>query len=56
MLVGGLSVQNLLTIKAVLRSFEFPSYLKVNFAKSCLFGFNMGRSFGDKAEGYLQCK
>lgn len=39
------SIENLLTIEEVLISFEFASGLKVNFSKSRLFGFNVGRSF-----------
>ncbi|CAI8589985.1 unnamed protein product [Vicia faba] len=35
------SIENILTIKAVLRIFELVSGLKVNFSKSYLLGMNM---------------
>lgn len=44
-LVGVRYVDNLLNIKVVLINFEFPSGLKVNFTKSCLFDVNVGRTF-----------
>lgn len=55
-LVRVTSVENLLTIKAVFRSFEFASGLKVNFFKSCLFGVNVGKPFMDLEEKFLQRK
>lgn len=53
MLVGVLSVQNLLNDKAVLRIFELASDLKVNFGKSCLYSVHVGMSFLDWAQEYL---
>lgn len=50
------SVENLLTIKAVLRNFELASDLKVEFYKSCLFGFNVDRYFMYQIEVYLHYK
>lgn len=33
--------ENFWTIKAILRSFEMASGLKINFLKSCVFGINV---------------
>lgn len=49
-------VDNLLTIKVILRSVESVSELKVNFAKSCLFGVNVYRPFMNRPYEFLQCK
>ncbi|MCI51085.1 LINE-1 reverse transcriptase like, partial [Trifolium medium] len=38
--IGEASVENLWTMKALLRGFELASGLKVNFWKSCLMGIN----------------
>lgn len=53
MLVGVLSVQNLLNDKAVLRSFELASDLKVNFGKSYLYIVHVRMSFLDWAHEYI---
>lgn len=55
-LIGVSLVENFLTIKAVLKSFELDSSLKINFDNRCLFGVNVGRSFLDRGEKYLRCK
>lgn len=47
------SVDNILTIKAILRSFKFAFILKVNFSKSCILRVNVGRKFLELAEDYL---
>lgn len=51
-----MSVENLLTIKAVLGNFDLASDFKVDFYKSCLFGFNVGRYFMYRTEVYLHYK
>lgn len=56
MLVAMLSVDNLLTIKAVLKSLELALSLKVNFSKSILFTVTVGRTFLDLAADFLHCK
>ncbi|MCH80954.1 LINE-1 reverse transcriptase like, partial [Trifolium medium] len=43
--IGKASVDNLWTLKAVLRGFEMASGLKVNFWKSCLVGINVPDDF-----------
>lgn len=55
-LVGIPSVENLLTVKAIVRYFELTSGLKVNIAKSYLYGVSVGRSFLDRIYEYLHCK
>ncbi|GAU21917.1 hypothetical protein TSUD_34140 [Trifolium subterraneum] len=42
MCIGEASAENLWTLKAILRSFEMASGLKVNFLKSGLMGINVG--------------
>ncbi|PNY12727.1 ribonuclease H [Trifolium pratense] len=49
-------VENLWTIKAILRWFELISGLKVNFFKSKLFGINVGDGFINSATAFLKCK
>ncbi|MCI25653.1 RNA-directed DNA polymerase (Reverse transcriptase), partial [Trifolium medium] len=44
------------TLKAILRSFELASGLKVNFAKSCVMGVNVSSDFLDLAERFLHCR
>ncbi|MCH82363.1 LINE-1 reverse transcriptase like [Trifolium medium] len=53
--IGEASVDNLWTMKALLRGFELASGLKVNFWKSCLIGINVGDSFMDMACTFLNC-
>lgn len=54
--IGEATVDNLWTLKALLRGFEMVSGLKVNFAKSCLIGVNVGREFMDAACNFLNCR
>lgn len=49
-------MDNLLAVKAVLKSFELASGLKVNFFKSFIHGFNVGRKFLELVEGFLHYK
>lgn len=53
--IGKASVENLWTLKALLRRFEMTSELKVNFLKSCLIGVNVERDFMEMACGFLNC-
>jgi len=48
-------MENLWTLKALLRGFEVASGLKVNFFKSCLIGVNGDRDFMDMACDFLNC-
>jgi hypothetical protein len=45
--IGESSVENLWTLKAILRGFEMASGLKVNFWKRGIFGVNFFHLFGD---------
>ncbi|MCH79404.1 LINE-1 reverse transcriptase like [Trifolium medium] len=54
--IGEASVQNLWTIKAILRGFHMVSGLKVNFWKSCLMGVNVPSEFLDLACSFLNCR
>ncbi|RHN54844.1 putative RNA-directed DNA polymerase [Medicago truncatula] len=54
--IGEASVDNLWTLKALLRGFEMASGLRVNFAKSCLIGVNVGREFMDAACNFMNCR
>jgi hypothetical protein len=54
--IGEATVENLWTIKAVLRGFEMTSGLKVNFWKSCLVGINIPNDFLQMASGFLNCR
>jgi hypothetical protein len=49
-------VENIWTLKAVLRGFELASGLKVNFWKSCLIGVNVSNDFMDMAATFLNCR
>jgi len=53
--IGKATVDNLWTLKALLRGFELASRLKVNFSKSCLIGVNVPRDFIDMACNFLNC-
>ncbi|GAU38905.1 hypothetical protein TSUD_119710 [Trifolium subterraneum] len=53
--IGEASVENLWSMKAILRGFELASGLKVNFLKSCLIGVNVGDNFLDMACTFLNC-
>jgi hypothetical protein len=54
--IGEASVQNLWTIKSILRGFHLASGLKVNFGKSCLMGVNVHTDFVELACMFLNCK
>ncbi|PNY13366.1 ribonuclease H [Trifolium pratense] len=54
--IGEVCVENLWTMKAILRWFELISGLKVNFFKSRLFGVNVCNAFKDQAASFLHCK
>jgi len=54
--IGEASVENLWTLKALLRGFELVSGLKVNFHKSCLIGVNVPTDFMDMASSFLNCR
>jgi hypothetical protein len=49
-------VENLWSMKAILRLFEVISGLKVNFSKSNIFGVNVHNSFLEGAASFLHCK
>ncbi|MCH79823.1 LINE-1 reverse transcriptase like [Trifolium medium] len=53
--IGEASVDNLWTLKAILRGFELASGLKVNFLKSCLMGINAGEEVMETACTFLNC-
>jgi hypothetical protein len=54
--IGEANVENLWTIKAILRGFELASGLKVNFWKSCLMGVNISEEFMVMASRFLNCR
>jgi hypothetical protein len=54
--VGEASMENLWTLKAILRGFELASGLKVNFWKSCLMGVNVPPLFLESTCNFLNCK
>jgi hypothetical protein len=54
--IGLPTVDNLWTLKAVLRGFEMASGLKVNFYKSSLIGLNVSRDFMEAACRFLHCR
>jgi hypothetical protein len=54
-IVGEGNLNNLWSIKTVLRSFEIVSGLKVNFFKSKLYGINLDESFLGAAACFLHC-
>ncbi|GAU29496.1 hypothetical protein TSUD_360410 [Trifolium subterraneum] len=54
--IGEVSVENLWTIKAILRGFELASGLKVNFWKSGLIGVNVSPTFMTMACTFLNCR
>jgi hypothetical protein len=49
-------MENLWTLKAILRGFELSSGLKVNFWKICLMGVNVSSHLLDMACNFLNCK
>jgi hypothetical protein len=54
--IGEASVDNLWTLKAILRGFVMASGLKVNFWKSCLVGINVPNEFLLMASDFLNCR
>jgi hypothetical protein len=54
--IGEASIQNLWTIKSILRGFHMASGLKVNFGKSCLMGVNVRNDFVELACTFLNCR
>ncbi|MCH84201.1 RNA-directed DNA polymerase (Reverse transcriptase) [Trifolium medium] len=54
--IGEACVENLWSMKAILRWFELISDLKVNFHKSMLVGVNVENSFLTGAASVLHCK
>ncbi|MCI18658.1 LINE-1 reverse transcriptase like [Trifolium medium] len=54
--IGEATVDNLWTLKAVLRGFEMASGLKVNFWKSSLSGVNVSNDFMNMASTFLNCR
>jgi hypothetical protein len=54
--IGEASIENLWTLKAILRGFELISGLKVNFWKSCLIGVNVAEDFMFMATEFLNCR
>jgi hypothetical protein len=54
--VGEASIDNLWTLKAILRGFEMSSGLKVNYWKSTLMGINVSQDFMMVASTFLNCK
>jgi hypothetical protein len=54
--IGEASMENLWTLKAILRGFELASGLKVNFWKSSLMGINVTPQFLNIACSFLKCK
>jgi len=54
--IGVPTVENLWTLKTILRGFETTSRLKVNFHKNSLIGVNLPRDFMEAACGFLHCR
>jgi hypothetical protein len=54
--IGEATVDNLWTLKAILRGFEMASGLKVNFWKSALIGVNVPSLFLEMASNFLNCR
>ncbi|GAU21871.1 hypothetical protein TSUD_33680 [Trifolium subterraneum] len=54
--IGEASVENLWTLKGILRGFEMASGLKVNFWKSGLIGINVSSTFLTMASTFLNCR
>jgi hypothetical protein len=54
--VGEASINNLWSLKAILRGFELVSGLKVNYWKSSLMGVNVSQEFLELASTFLNCK
>jgi hypothetical protein len=56
LLIGEPTINNLWTMKAILRGFELVSGLKVNFWKSSLMGVNVAHEFMSMASIFLNCR
>ncbi|MCH80431.1 LINE-1 reverse transcriptase like [Trifolium medium] len=54
--IGEASIENLWTLKAILRGFEMASGVKVNFWKSGLSGVNVHPTFLETACNFLNCR
>jgi hypothetical protein len=54
--IGEASIENLWTLKAILRAFEMVPGLKVNFWKSCVMGVNVSNDFIRLASSFLNSK
>ncbi|MCI11412.1 F-box protein, partial [Trifolium medium] len=54
--IGEATVENLWTLKAILRGFEMTSDLKVNFWKSCLIVINFSLVFMNMVCTFLNCR
>jgi hypothetical protein len=54
--IGEATVQNLWTIKSILRGFHLVSGLNVNFWKSSLMGVNVRLEFVESACLFLNCR
>jgi hypothetical protein len=54
--IGEASVENLWSLKAILRGFEMASDLKVNFWKSNILGVNVSQNFMRLASVFLNCR
>ena len=52
---GKATMQNVKTIKSMLRSFELASGLKINFAKSCFGAIGKSDQWRKEAAEYLNC-
>ena len=52
---GEATLQNIKAIKAILRSFELASGLKINFAKSCFMAFGKSDQWTKEAADHLNC-
>jgi hypothetical protein len=54
--IGEACVENLWSMKIILRWFELALGLKVNFSKSRLIGVNVPTNFLERAASFLHCK
>jgi len=53
--IGEATINNLWTLKALLRGFKIVSGLKVNFHKSCLLGVNVSPNFMNMESSFINC-
>jgi hypothetical protein len=53
--MGEGSWKNIWTVKAILRSFELVSGLKINFSKSSIVWINLDDDFVEAASTFLSC-